>query len=111
MSETVKSSFFTREMLHNAKMEILRQKKMMIVLTVLHLVGLPFVLIQMILKILSGHDFDSVAPYMAIGCITTAVALLAGISCAINSMPYLYKKTEVDTRLSLPMMSSRTTSG
>ncbi|MBR4223256.1 MAG: hypothetical protein IKR73_00440 [Oscillospiraceae bacterium] len=107
MSETVKSSFFTREMLHNAKMEILRQKKMMIVLTVLHLVGLPFVLIQMILKILSGHDFDSVAPYMAIGCITTAVALLAGISCAINSMPYLYKKTEVDTRLSLPMSTAQ----
>ena len=104
MSDTaVKNGFFSREMLHNGKMELLKQKKSLIVLTVLHMAGVPMVLCIAMVRCWLGMDYDEVEAYAFIGAISTIVALLSGMFCAINSMPYLFKRTEVDTRLSLPM--------
>ena len=111
MTDTIKPAsagmnFFSREMLHNWFAETKRNLKMMIVLAVLHLLGMPMIMIVLISGYNDGFG-ESAEMYAVISVLTVAAACLMGISCAVNCMPYLYKKTEVDMRLSLPMSSSQ----
>lgn len=98
-----KEGFITKAMLHNAKMNIRTNRKLLMVLFFLHLTALPLILIMLIYNILAHGRNDEVEAYAVIGSFTTCAAAAAGILCALNAMPYLYKKSVVDMRYSLPM--------
>lgn len=98
---------FNSRTLHNCIQNIKREKRMMIVLSILHFVGLPLCLIISLITIGAAKAEPDLDIYMVIGCLALGAAILSGLACAVNAMPYLHKKTVVDMRLSLPMNSTQ----
>ncbi len=94
--------FFSKAMLHNGIMGFKHNFKQAVVLFVLHMAAAPLTISMVMATILTKGDPD-VDGYAVIAVLTTGAAALAGILCALSAMPYLYKKTVVDMRLSLPM--------
>lgn len=88
---------------HNWKQNIWGDRKLFIVLSILHLIAAPAVILAMIISIYGGNDIDGAEPYLVIGCITTGLAGFLGIFPAVNSFSYLHDKSVVDMKLSLPM--------
>lgn len=97
-----KEGLITKAMLHNAKMNVRSNRKLLMVLFFLHLAALPLILIMLIYNILA-HGMNDVEAYAIIGGFSTCAAAAAGILCALSAMPYLYKKSVVDMHYSLPM--------
>ena len=97
-----KEGFITKAMLHNAKMNVRSNRKLLMVLFFLHLAALPLILVMLIYNILA-HGMNDVEAYAIIGGFSTCAAAAAGILCALSAMPYLYKKSVVDMHYSLPM--------
>lgn len=103
---TLSRSLFSARTLHNGKSVVSNNKKLFIVLFVLHMTGLPLIMLASILQ-LASHDLPDPEIYMMIAMLTSAAAGLAGMACALMAMPYLFKKTSVDMRLSLPMTTGQ----
>ncbi len=101
-----KRSLFSARTLHNGKSVVSNNRKLFIVLLVLHLTGMPLILLAMLLQ-LATHDHPDPDVYTVIAGFTSAIAGLAGIACALTAMPYLYRKTSVDMRFSLPMTTDQ----
>ncbi|MDE7293185.1 MAG: hypothetical protein K2N72_02045 [Oscillospiraceae bacterium] len=95
-------NFFSKAMIHNGIMGFKHNFKQAVVLFVLHMAAAPLTISMLMASILTKGEED-VEGYMAIAVLTTGAAALAGILCALSAMPYLYKKSVVDMRLSLPM--------
>ncbi|MBP5580437.1 MAG: hypothetical protein J6X85_01370 [Ruminococcus sp.] len=97
---------FTSKALHNGRAVIAGNKKLMIVLFVLHMTGLPLVMGAALLQLMT-HDYPDPDVYVVIAGFTSAFAGLAGIACALTAMPYLYRKLSVDMRMSLPITTDQ----
>lgn len=97
-----KEGIFTKASIHNGVTNFKHNMKLAVVLFVLHMAAGPLVVSMTIASIFSegraGAEY-----YAVIAVLTTGAAALAGILCALSAMPYLYKKSVVDMRLSLPM--------
>ncbi len=101
-------------------------KRSAIILTILHIISAPLILINGIIydytyekyqrameamrltmgtidydKLPGYYDFNEM--YVVIAVLATAIAALTGIVIAMNSFSYLYKKTQVDMIYSLPL--------
>ncbi len=107
LNEKGRSGFFTKAMLHNAAFNIRDNLRLMIVLLVLHMAAAPLSLGMLIYNILVYGSDSGAEPYYFIAAATTCGAAAAGIICALSVMPYLYKKSMVDMRLSLPMTTAQ----
>lgn len=99
---TVKNSFFTKAMLHNGIQNVKENMRLFIVILVLHMIAVPLLVTAMMFKIITTGYYDS-EMYLVIGVMATGVATAAGMVCALSVFSYLYKKTDVDMHLSLPM--------
>lgn len=87
--------------LHNWRQNVLGDKKLFIILAILHLIAAPAVILAMIISVYTGQkDIDA---YAVIGTITTALAGFLGIFPAVDSFSCLHNKSVVDMRLSLPL--------
>ncbi len=93
----------TSAAMHNAKLVLKDNAKVMILITALHLMAVPLVLITAAMHVSSGQGQGVNEGFAVLGVITTAVAGLLGISIAINNFSYLFKKTDVDMIYSLPI--------
>lgn len=97
----------TKAMLHNGFSNIKDNLKLMVVLWVLHLSAAPLTLFMLIQQILAAGSTNNVDIYMVIAVASTAAGVGGGILCALSAMPYLYKRSVVDMRLSLPMTTGQ----
>lgn len=100
----------------NLRSTIRENKKLMIVTSILHLLGIPMgsivILVQLWLDSLPYDDpyytrYVDLSGYMVIACCCLAAALLVGIIVAVNVFQELWKKTRVDMIYSLPMTGSQ----
>lgn len=105
-SKPPKKSFITNEMLHNGKSILRENLRLFIVLLVLHMAAAPLTLLMAMVTLYAGGRPD-VDGYAVIAVLTTGAAVAAGLMCALCAMPYLYKKSVVDMRLSLPMTTGQ----
>lgn len=91
--------------LHNWRQNVMGDKKLFIILSVLHLIAAPAVILAMIISVYSNNfEVDS---YIGIGAITTALAGFLGIFPAVDSFSCLHNKSVVDMKLSLPMTAKQ----
>ncbi|MDE7301850.1 MAG: hypothetical protein K2N60_00870 [Oscillospiraceae bacterium] len=93
--------------LHNWKQNIAGDKKLFIILSILHIIAAPAVVLAAIISIYNGNNIDGAEPYFVIGCITTALAGFLGIFPAVDSFSCLHNKSVVDMKLSLPMTAKQ----
>ncbi|MCM1024739.1 MAG: hypothetical protein NC395_11890 [Prevotella sp.] len=93
--------------LHNWKQNAAGDKKLFIVLSILHLIAAPAVMLALIISVYNGYNTDGAEPYFVIGCVTTALAGFLGIFPAVNSFSCLHNKSVVDMKLSLPMTAAQ----
>lgn len=93
--------------LHNWKSNIKESRKMAIIITILHLVAAPAVLIAMIVSIYMGHRTDDAEIYLVIGICTTCLAAFLGIFTAVDSFRCLHDKSVVDMKLSVPLNNTQ----
>jgi len=108
----------TNNFLTNLLFRVKSEKKSLIVLLILHLVSAPLVLLNAISFINKDQKYfekygGSFSPteeppqfseiYAGVAIFATAIAILCGILIALNIFNYLYKKSNVDMVLSLPM--------
>lgn len=93
--------------LHNWKQNVRGGKKLAIILTVLHMVAMPAVLLSTIISIYSHGGTDNYAGTATIAVLTTALAGFMGIFAAVDSFSCLHNKTVVDMKLSLPMTAAQ----
>lgn len=91
--------------LHNWRQNVTGDKKLFIILSVLHLIAAPAVILAMIISVYN-NNFE-VDAYEVIGAITTALAGFLGIFPAVDSFSCLHNKSVVDMKLSLPMTAKQ----
>ncbi len=89
--------------LHNIFQNIRDQRKLIIIIAFLHLISVPVLLITMAYNVTSGINNAPDEGYALLTVGLTAGAGLLGIAAAMSSFRYLYKKSEVDMALSLPI--------
>ncbi len=96
---TSKTRFF-----ENFILSLKANKKVLMVMSALHLFGLP--LLSAVLVVDSYHSetfYEVGSAFLLIGIFCLASALLCGIIITVNSFSYLYKKSQVDMIYSLPI--------
>ncbi|MGN0676069.1 MAG: hypothetical protein ACI4KG_09975, partial [Oscillospiraceae bacterium] len=94
--------------LHNFLCNIKDSRKMAIIITILHLVAVPAVLISIIASIYTFHGYEYyVDVYLVIAVLTTALAGFLGIFTALDSFKCLHDKSIVDMKLALPMTATQ----
>ncbi len=93
--------------LHNWKQNVKGSKKLAVILTVLHMVAMPALLLSAIISIYSGAGFYVSDGIILIAVLTTALAGFMGIFAAVDSFSCLHNKTVVDMKLSLPMTAAQ----
>lgn len=93
--------------LHNWKQNVAGYKKLFIILSILHLIAAPAVILALIISVYNGNNTDGAEPYFIIGCATTALAGFLGIFPAVDSFSCLHNKSVVDMKLSLPMTAAQ----
>lgn len=91
--------------LHNWRQNVTGDKKLFIILSVLHIIAAPAVILAMIISVYN-NNFE-VDAYEVIGAITTALAGFLGIFPAVDSFACLHNKSVVDIKLSLPMTAKQ----
>lgn len=87
--------------LHNWRQNVLGDKKLFIILAILHLIAAPAVILAMIISVYTGQK--EIDAYAVIGTLTTGLAGFLGIFPAVDSFSCLHNKSVVDMRLSLPL--------
>lgn len=107
VSSTNKSRFFTAAMGHNLWFNVKDNMKLMIVIFVLHFAAAPLLLLTMLTQLAASHRPDVDGGFIAAAIIGTGLAAAAGMICALSVFKYLYKKSAVDMRLSLPMTTGQ----
>ena len=107
VSSTNKSRFFTAAMGHNFRFNVKDNMKLMIVIFVLHFAAAPLLLITMLTQLAASHSPDIDGGFIAAAVIGTGLAAAAGMICALSVFKYLYKRSAVDMRLSLPMTTGQ----
>ncbi|MDE5577921.1 MAG: hypothetical protein K2J11_11105 [Oscillospiraceae bacterium] len=94
--------------LHNWKQNIAGDKKLFIILSILHLIAAPAVILAIIIFVYSGEGmYSDTDMYVTIGACTTALAGFLGIFPAVDSFSCLHKRSVVDMKLSLPMTAKQ----
>lgn len=86
----------------NFFMNIRKLKKILIVMCVLHILGLPLLMISGIASEIDDSGY-SMYGFIPLSMCCLAIALIMGFIIALNSFDYLYKKTKVDMIYSLPL--------
>ena len=107
VSSTNKNRFFTAAMGHNLWFNVKDNMKLMIVIFVLHFAAAPLLLTAMLTQLAASHRPDVDGGFIAAAIIGTGLAAAAGMICALSVFKYLYKKSAVDMRLSLPMTTGQ----
>ena len=87
--------------LHNWRQNVLGDKKLFIILAILHLIAAPAVILAMIISVYTGQK--EIDAYAVIGTLTTGLAGFLGIFPAVDSFSCLHNKSVVDMSLSLPL--------
>lgn len=89
----------------NFRMNLKSLKKILIVMCVLHILGLPLLIISEI----ASQIYDDYAMFGFIPLSTCCLvgALFCGFIIALNSFDYLYKKSKVDMIYSLPLTTKQ----
>ena len=87
--------------LHNWRQNVLGDKKLFIIVAILHLIAAPAVILAMIISVYTGQK--EIDAYAVIGTLTTGLAGCLGIFPAVDSFSCLHNKSVVDMRLSLPL--------
>lgn len=101
-------SFASSTMGHNFKFNVKDNFKLMIVIFVLHFAAAPLLIITSLAEILTtGRHFGIDDGFIAAAVIGTGLAAASGMLCALTVFKYLYNKSSVDMRLSLPMTTSQ----
>lgn len=104
---TAKKPFFSKAMLHNGRQNIIANFKLMVVIFILHIMAMPMLIISAMIQMFeNGKAFD-LDIYAVIAVFTTGMGAAAGLICALSVFSYLYKKTDVDMRMGLPMSTSQ----
>lgn len=104
---TAKKPFFSKAMLHNGRQNIIANFKLMVVIFILHIMAAPMLIILAMIQMFeNGKAFD-LDIYAVIAVFTTGMGAAAGLICALSVFSYLYKKTDVDMRMGLPMSTSQ----
>lgn len=93
----------TNAMKHNILFGLKSNKKVMILITIFHLLAFPLIIINCIWNCYSGYDTEPDDMYGVIAVMTTFAAGVSGIIIAMNNFRYLYNKSQVDMCLSQPM--------
>ena len=95
--------------LHYWKNSVKSHMRIMVIITILHFVAAPLVLLSLIIGVYANsYDTDTFAETFAMfGIGTTALAGFLGIFIAINSFNCLHKRSVVDMKLSLPLTSAQ----
>lgn len=97
------SKVLTNAMKHNILFGLKSNKKVMILITIFHLLAFPLIIINCIWNCYSGYDTTPDDMYAGIAVMTTFAAGVSGIIIAMNNFRYLYNKSQVDMCLSQPM--------
>lgn len=101
-------SFFTGAMGHNFRYNVKDNMKLMIVIFVLHFAAVPMLLITALADILANGTKAAIDEgFIAAAVIGTGLAAASGMICALSVFKYLYSKSAVDMRLSLPMTTTQ----
>lgn len=101
---TNKTPVKTNPALHNWKSNIKGSKKFITILTILHLVAVPAVLIAYIISVyMNKYPGEDLEMYAVIAICTTCLAAFLGIFTAVDSFRCLNDKSLVDMKLALPM--------
>lgn len=104
---TAKKPFFSKAMLHNGRQNVITNFKLMVVIFILHIMAMPMLIISAMIQMFeNGKAFD-LDIYAVIAVFTTGMGAAAGLICALSVFSYLYKKTDVDMRMGLPMSTSQ----
>lgn len=100
----LKSTNNTR-FLTNFKLSVKSGRKILIVLSVLQLLGLPVMAAVAVSAAADdgGNSAQSQVAFILISIFCLAAAVLCGIIIAVNNFSYLYKKSQVDMIYSLPI--------
>lgn len=102
MNDT-KKKFFSKAMLHNGRQNVITNFKLMVIIFILHIMAMPMLIISAMIQMFeNGKAFD-LDIYAVIAVFTTGLGAAAGLICALSVFSYLYKKTDVDMRMGLPM--------
>lgn len=106
MNDT-KKNFFSKAMLHNGRQNVITNFKLMVIIFILHIMAMPMLIISAMIQMFeNGKAFD-LDIYAVIAVFTTGLGAAAGLICALSVFSYLYKKTDVDMRMGLPMSTSQ----
>lgn len=102
MNDT-KKKFFSKAMLHNGRQNIIANFKLMVVIFILHIMAAPMLITAAMIQINETGQLADLDIYAVIAVFTTGLGAAAGLICALSVFSYLYKKTDVDMRMGLPM--------
>lgn len=106
MNDT-KKKFFSKAMLHNGRQNVITNFKLMVVIFILHIMAAPMLITAAMIQINETGQLADLDTYAVIAVFTTGLGAAAGLICALSVFSYLYKKTDVDMRMGLPMSTSQ----
>lgn len=104
MTSTPLKSISKTRFFENFFLSLKSNKKILTVMSVLHLLGLP--LLEALLVMVAADNGDNYLAknaFLVIGIFCFCAAVFCGIIMAINNFSYLYKKSQVDMIYSLPI--------
>ena len=104
---STKKGFLSEAMKHNFCYNVKDNMKLMIVIFVLHFAAAPMLLITLLTGILTNHVQDIDEGFLVTAMIGTGLAAASGMLCSLGVFKYLYNKSAVDMRLSLPMTTGQ----
>ena len=102
MNDT-KKKFFSKAMLHNGRQNVITNFKLMVIIFILHIMAMPMLIISAMIQMFENGKAYDLDIYAVIAVFTTGMGAAAGLICALSVFSYLYKKTDVDMRMGLPM--------
>lgn len=104
---TAKKPFFSKAMLHNGRQNVITNFKLMVIIFILHIMAMPMLIISAMIQMFENGKAYDLDIYDVIAVFTTGMGAAAGLICALSVFSYLYKKTDVDMRMGLPMSTSQ----
>lgn len=102
MNDT-KKKFFSKAMLHNGRQNVITNFKLMVIIFILHIMAAPMLITAAMIQINETGQLADLDTYAVIAVFTTGLGAAAGLICVLSVFSYLYKKTDVDMRMGLPM--------
>lgn len=91
----------------NFQEQLIRNKKITIMIFILHLTAAPLTFINVIANFFNKEYAEPDDLMIVLAVISTALAALAGIVIAINTFDHLCKRSRVDMCLSLPLSTNQ----